>query len=51
MGLAIAGGVVVMAGFGLALVETLGMPKWSIWAIAVSAVALVVGIRALTRRV
>lgn len=48
-GLALAGGVVVIAGFGLALVETLSLPKWSIWVTAASAIALIAFIRALTR--
>jgi hypothetical protein len=49
-GLAIAGGVVIAAGFAVALVEALRLPKGSIWVVVAVAVLLVVVIRAATRR-
>lgn len=46
----IAGGVVIAAGFGVALVEALKFPRGSIWLVVGGAIALVALIRALTRR-
>ncbi len=50
MGLALAGTVVVLAGFAIAIVEAAGLPKGSIWGVVVVAVALVIAIRSLARR-
>jgi UDP-N-acetylmuramyl pentapeptide phosphotransferase/UDP-N-acetylglucosamine-1-phosphate transferase len=49
-GLALAGGVVIAAGFAIALVEALKLPKGSIWMVVAATVALVALIRWLTRR-
>jgi hypothetical protein len=46
----LAGGVVVAAGFGIALVEAYRWPKGSIWLVAGGAVLLVLLIRLLARR-
>lgn len=46
----LAGGVVIAAGFGVALVEAYRLPKGSIWIVVAVAVLLVVLIRALGRR-
>jgi hypothetical protein len=46
----LAGGVVVAAGFGIALVEAYRWPKGSIWLVAGAAVLLVLLIRLLGRR-
>ena len=44
-----AGGVVIAAGFAIALVELLGFPKGSVWAVAASALLVVLLIRRLGR--
>jgi hypothetical protein len=46
----LAGGVVIAAGFGVALVEVYQWPKGSIWIVVGAAVLLVVLIRLLGRR-
>jgi hypothetical protein len=46
----LAGGVVVAAGFGIALVEAYRWPKGSIWLVVGGAVLLVLLIRLLGRR-
>jgi hypothetical protein len=46
----LAGGVVVAAGFGIALVEAYRWPKGSIWLVAGVAVLLILFIRLLGRR-
>ncbi len=46
----IAGGVVIAAGVGVALVETFRMPKGSIWLVVAAAVLLVLLIRLVSRR-
>jgi hypothetical protein len=46
----LAGGVVIAAGFGVALVEAYGFPKGSIWFVVGAAVALVLLIRLLGAR-
>ena len=46
----LAGGVVIAAGFGVALVEVYRMPKGSIWIVVGAAVLLVVLIRLLGGR-
>ena len=48
-GLILAGGVVIAAGFAVALVELLGFPKGTIWVVVAVAVTLVAVIRAATR--
>ena len=45
--LALAGGVVIVAGFAIALVEALRLPKASIWIV----VGVTIGLVALIRRV
>jgi hypothetical protein len=50
LGSAIAGGVVIAAGVGVALVETFRLPKGSIWVVVAAATLLVVLIRVVTRR-
>lgn len=49
-GLVLAAGVIVLAGFAVAIVEALRLPKGSIWIVVGIAVAIVGLIRALTRR-
>lgn len=46
----LAGGVVIAAGFGVALVEVYRLPKASIWIVVAAAVLLVVLIRLLGGR-
>lgn len=46
----LAGAVIVLAGFGVGLVEVLRLPKGSIWIVVGVAVGLVALIRAVTRR-
>ncbi len=46
----VAGGVVIAAGVGVALVETFRMPKGSIWLVVAAAVLLVLLIRLVSRR-
>jgi hypothetical protein len=50
LGLALAGGVVIAAGFAIALVEALKLPKGSIWVVVVATIVLVALIRGLTHR-
>ena len=45
----LAGGVVILAGFAVALVELYHFPKGTIWIVAAAAVVLVAAIRALTK--
>jgi uncharacterized membrane protein YgaE (UPF0421/DUF939 family) len=49
-GTLVAGGVVIAAGVGVALVETFRMPKGSIWLVVAAAVLLVLLIRLVSRR-
>jgi hypothetical protein len=44
-----AGGVVIVAGFGVAVVEALKLPKGSIWIVVAAALVLVLLIRRATR--
>ena len=46
----VAGGVVIAAGVGVALVETFRMPKGTIWVVVAAAVLLVLLIRLVSRR-
>jgi hypothetical protein len=48
-GSVLAGGVVVAAGFGIAMVEALKLPKGSIWVVVAAALLLVLFIRRVTR--
>ena len=50
IGLVVAGGVVIVAGFAVGAVEALGLPKGSIWLVVVAAVLVVTVVRWLTRR-
>jgi UDP-N-acetylmuramyl pentapeptide phosphotransferase/UDP-N-acetylglucosamine-1-phosphate transferase len=50
IGLVVAGGVVILAGFGVGLVEALQLPKGSIWLVVGAAALVVAGVRWLTRR-
>lgn len=50
VGLVLAGAVVVLTGFAIAIVEALHLPKGSIWAVVAAAVLLVIVIRSMTRR-
>jgi hypothetical protein len=45
----LSGAVVILAGFGIALVEALKLPKASIWIVVAGAIALIAIIRMLTR--
>jgi hypothetical protein len=49
-GLVLAGVVVILAGFAIALVEALELPKGSIWVVVGGTIVIVAGIRWLTRR-
>jgi hypothetical protein len=49
-GLVLAGAVVIAAGFAIAIVEVLHLPKGSIWFVVAAAVVLVVLIRSITHR-
>ena len=49
VGLVLAGAVVIVAGFAIALVEALRLPKGSIWAVVAGTVLLVAAIRYVTR--
>ncbi|MBI2203975.1 MAG: hypothetical protein HYU41_09010 [Candidatus Rokubacteria bacterium] len=49
-GLVLAAGVIVVAGFGVALVEAFKLPKGSIWVVVALAAIAVGVIRALTAR-
>jgi hypothetical protein len=48
-GMILAGGVIVAAGFAVAIVEMLKLPKGSIWVVVAAALLLVLLIRRLTR--
>lgn len=48
-GLLLAGGVVIAAGFAVALVEAFRFPRGSVWVVVAVAVLLVAAIRAITR--
>jgi hypothetical protein len=50
LGSLLAGGIVIAAGFGVALVEAFKLPKGTIWVVVGSAAALILGIRLLTTR-
>lgn len=49
-GLVLAAAVIILAGFGIALVEMYRWPKGSIWGVVGAAVLLVVIIRAMSTR-
>jgi hypothetical protein len=49
-GLVLAGAVIIAAGFGVAIVEALRLPKGSIWIVVAGAALLVALIRASTAR-
>jgi hypothetical protein len=49
-GLVLAAAVIILAGFGVALVEMYRWPKASIWAVVGAAVLLVAVIRTVSRR-
>jgi hypothetical protein len=49
-GLVLAGVVVILAGFAIALVEAYKLPKGTIWVVVVGTIGLVGVIRWLTRR-
>jgi UDP-N-acetylmuramyl pentapeptide phosphotransferase/UDP-N-acetylglucosamine-1-phosphate transferase len=48
-GTVVAGGVVIVAGFGIAAVEALKLPRGSIWIVVAAALVLVLLIRRATR--
>ena len=48
-GLVLAGMVVIVAGFGVALVEVFRLPKGSIWLVVAATIVLVTAIRHFTR--
>jgi len=48
-GLLLAGGVVIAAGFAIALAEAFRFPRGSVWVVVAVAVALVAAIRVITR--
>jgi hypothetical protein len=49
VGLAAAGAVIVLGGLGIGLVEWLGLPRGSVWAVVAATVALAAALRALVR--
>jgi len=49
LGLVLSGAVVILAGFAIAIVEAMHLPKGSIWFVAGAAIALVAAIRSITR--
>jgi hypothetical protein len=49
-GLVLAGAVVILAGFAIALVEAFKLPKGTIWVVVAGTVILVAVIRGVTRR-
>jgi uncharacterized membrane protein YgaE (UPF0421/DUF939 family) len=51
IGLVVAGGVVIAAGFAVGAVEALGFRRGSIWLVVGAAVLVVAAVRWLTRRV
>ena len=48
-GSVLTGAVVIVAGFGVAVVEALRLPKGSIWLVVAAALVLVLAIRRATR--
>ena len=48
-GAILTGGVVILAGFGIAVVEVLKLPKGSVWIVVAAALLLVLLIRRATR--
>ena len=48
-GLILAGGVVIAAGFGVALVEAFRFPRGTVWIVVAAAILLVAAIRRITR--
>ena len=50
VGLVLAGAVVILAGFAIAMVEALKLPKGAIWVVVAAAIVLVAAIRSITRR-
>lgn len=48
-GLIFSGGVVIAAGFGVALVEALRFPRGTVWIVVAAAILVVAAIRAITR--
>jgi hypothetical protein len=48
-GSVLAAAVVIVAGFGVAVVEALRLPKGSIWLVVAAALVLVLAIRRVTR--
>jgi uncharacterized membrane protein len=48
-GTLLAGGVILVAGLGVAVVEALKLPKGSIWLVVAAALVLVLVIRRVTR--
>ena len=49
LGLVLAGAVVILTGFAIALVEAMKLPKGSIWFVVAAAIVLVAAIRSITR--
>jgi hypothetical protein len=49
LGTIVAGGVVIAAGFGVAVVEALKLPKGSLWVVVAAALVLILLIRRATR--
>jgi uncharacterized membrane protein len=48
-GALLAGGVVIVAGFGIAVVEALKLPRGSVWIVVAAALLIVLLIRRATR--
>lgn len=48
-GAMLAGGVVIVAGFGIAVVEALKLPRGSVWIVVAAALLIVLLIRRATR--
>ena len=49
-GLVISGVVVILAGFAIAMVEALRLPKFSIWVVVSATILIVAAIRLVDRR-
>ena len=49
IGMILAGGVVIAAGFAVGIVELMHFPKGTIWLVVAAAAAIVAAIRAATR--
>ena len=49
-GLVLAGAVVIAAGFAIAIVEALHLPKGSIWVVVSATIVIVAAIRYFTRK-